>query len=168
MTDHAAMRFEFFAWAAARAAMAGSSKATVSQLRSALVTVAIVEQVERADWDAAEAFDAWHHDLVTGVIQALNSAGRDISYGIGAKLVNVFIKGYWLMDTGGPHTIARFAHPAIDSILLGAIDRAHGTGFKRLRWQKLDHDAYVQLIGELRQLHGGDAIWELEGLWSAG
>jgi len=65
------MRFEFFAWASARAAQAGSSKTTVPVLRGALV------DADAANWHrtiavtSAKDYDAWHMETIDGVHRKL-------------------------------------------------------------------------------------------------
>lgn len=161
------MRFEFFAWAAARAAQAGSSKTTVAVLRRALV------DADAANWhrtiaaDSAQAYDAWHIGTIETVCGGLASV-PSMSWGIAAKLVNVYIKGRWLLDGSHPGPMRSFGHPAIDSILLGLIDKTYGTTYAgSLRWQRMTRVEYQGVVAHLRQNHPTQAIWTIEATWSA-
>ncbi|MBN8523794.1 MAG: hypothetical protein J0M02_00505 [Planctomycetes bacterium] len=161
------MRFEFFAWAAARAAQAGSSKTTVAVLRQALINA------DAANWhriiavDSAQAYDAWHIGTIETVYNDLSSV-PSMSWGIAAKLVNVYIKGRWLLDSGPPGPMQSFGHPAIDSILLALIDKAYGSTHARsLRWQRMTRSEYLDVISQLRSKHPTQAIWTIEAMWSA-
>jgi hypothetical protein len=162
------MRLEFFAWASARAAQAGSSKTTVAVLRSALV------DADAANWHrtiavtSAQGYDAWHIGTIEGVHRKLVGSVPSIGWGIAAKLVNVFIKGRWLLDAAHTGPMRSFGHPAIDSILLRLIDKSHGTDYARsLRWQHMTRQDYEGVIAALRQRHPHEAIWTIEEGWSA-
>ena len=162
------MRFEFFAWASARAAQAGSSKTTVSVLRGALV------DADAANWHrtiavtSAKDYDAWHIGTIDGVHRKLVSTAPAIGWGIAAKLVNVFIKGRWLLDPGYVGPMRAFGHPAIDSIQLRIIDDSYGTDFSRsVRWHRMNRQEYAGVIVTLRQRHPHEAIWTIEEGWSA-
>lgn len=162
------MRFEFFAWASARAAQAGSSKTTVAVLRAALV------DADAANWGrcvvvtSAKDYDAWHMEAIDGVHRKLVNTVPAIGWGIAAKLVNVFIKGRWLLDAGYTGPIRSFGHPAIDSILLHLIDDSYGTDFTRsLRWQRMTRQEYEGVIATLRLRHPHEGIWTIEEEWRA-
>lgn len=91
-----------------------------------------------------------------------------MTWGIAAKLVNVYIKGQWLLDAGNPGPMRSFGHPAIDSILLGVIDTAYGTTYTRsLRWQRMTRAEYAGVIALLRSRQPTPAIWTIEATWCA-
>ena len=106
------MRFEFFAWASARAAQAGSSKTTVPVLRGALVNADAANWHRTIAVTSAKGYDAWHMETIDGVHRKLVSTVPAIGWGIAAKLVNVFIKGRWLLDPGYVGPMRAFGHPA--------------------------------------------------------
>ena len=90
-----------------------------------------------------------------------------ISWGIAAKLVNVFIKGCWLLDAGCSGPMRSYGHPAIDSILLRLVDEKYGSDYTRsLRWQRMTRDQYAEVIAFLRA-HHQEAIWTIEEEWKA-
>jgi len=164
------MRFEFFAWAAARAAQAGSSKTTVAVLRDALVDADAIHWDKTIAVSSAKEYDAWHVAAIDGVHAKLIRAVPSISWGIAAKLVNVFIKGHWLLDAGCSGPMRFYGHPAIDSILLRLVDekyKKYGCDYTRsLRWQRMTRDQYAGVIAFLRA-HHQEAIWTIEEEWKA-
>lgn len=165
--DLDSMRFEFFAWAAARAAQAGSSKTTVAVLRKSLVDADAANWHRTSTADSVQAYDAWHVGVIEAVLNKMASV-PSMSWGIAAKLVNVYIKGRWLLDDHHLGPMRSFGHPAIDSILLGVIGKAYGTTYSRsLRWQRMTRVEYEGLIAHLRQNHPTQAIWTIEATWSA-
>lgn len=162
------MRFEFFAWASARAAQAGSSKTTVPVLRGALVNADAANWHRTIAVTSAKGYDAWHMETIDGVHRKLVSTVPDIGWGIAAKLVNVFIKGRWLLDPGYAGPMRAFGHPAIDSIQLRIIDESCGSDFSRsVRWHRMKRQEYAGVIARLRQCHPHEAIWTIEEGWSA-
>lgn len=162
------MRFEFFAWASARAAQAGSSKTTVSVLRGALIDADAGNWHKAVAVTSAKDYDAWHMQTIDGVHRMLVSTVPTIGWGIAAKLVNVFIKGQWLLDVSYTGPMRSFGHPAIDSILLRLIDKSYQTNYSRsLRWQHMTRPEYMGVIDALRRHHAHDAIWTIEEGWSA-
>ena len=172
MTDLAthgleSMRFEFFAWAAARAAQAGSSKTTVAVLRGALEAAGAANWYRTIVADTVQAYDVWH----LGVVEAVHSKlilVPSMSWGITAKLVNVYIKGRWLLDSNRSGPMQAFGHPAIDSILLGVIDNTYKSTYSgSLRWQRMTRAEYEEVIAFLRRHHQHAAIWTIEEGWSA-
>lgn len=165
--DLDAMRFEFFAWAAARAAQAGSSKTTVAVLRQALVDADAICWHRTIAANCPQSYDAWHISAIETVFCNLTSV-PSMSWGIAAKLVNVYIKGRWLLSTSDQGPMRSFGHPAIDSILLELIDKAYGSTYSEsLRWQRMTRTEYEEVISHLRKRHPTQAIWTIEASWSA-
>jgi hypothetical protein len=160
------MRFEFFAWAAARAAQAGSSKTTVAVLRQALIDAGAHTWWQSASTATTpQAYDAWHDGVVGDVLSKMSTV-PGMTWGIAAKLVNVFVKGRWLLGGNDADSMVSFGHPALDSIMLKIIDGKYGSRYSaHMRWQRMSRQEYAEVIAFLRGKHLNDALWTLEADW---
>jgi hypothetical protein len=162
-------RKDFCVWAAFRAAQAGSSKAKGKEFSSALEVCGLFEFLDAPESEECDEqqFNEWHKVWVSSIRNHIRSKyGKEISYGIAAKLVAVFIKGYFILAGKEGTRLAKVAHPPIDSFLLDGIDQDCGTKLsKKYRWQKLDEDAYFKLVSELNEIKGEGPFWYIERYW---
>jgi len=90
---------------------------------------------------------------------------RNVSFGIAAKMISIYIKTVEVIPTQGTTLLSQVAFPPIDSILLNRIPDEWGID-KGIRWSKLEVDAYMQLIKDLRAKHQEPAFWKLEVYWT--
>jgi hypothetical protein len=162
-------RNHFYSWAACRAAQAGSAKARRNELLDALSHSGVIEYLQQqpAQGLTADQLDALYYAWVEGVLARLRTQyGKNVSFGIAAKLISVYLKGAWVLHSNADCELAKLVHPPIDSILLEAIDAAKGTRLSReYKWQKLDRAKYEALIGILREIAGPEPLWKLEEHW---
>ena len=162
-------RRDFCLWATVRAAQAGSAKAKGNEFTSALEACGLIEFLDTsnsAECDEQQ-FNEKHKGWISFIRNHIRSKYRkEISYGIAAKLVAVFIKGYFILDGNQETSLAKVAHPPIDSFLLKGIDEDCKTNLARsYKWQKLEEDSYFKLISELHTIKGAGPFWAIEKYW---
>jgi hypothetical protein len=162
-------RHRFALWAAYRASQAGSAQATGPALIAALESCGIVQFLQKpSNHNLTEKqYDSYFDTFASAALTHLQThAAREVSYGVAAKLVAVYIKSAFVLAGKSRTNAARHFPPAIDSKLLEALDRAHGIALaKSYRWQKLSRTQYWVLLRELRVLAAGRALWRLEKDW---
>jgi hypothetical protein len=161
-------RLNFSLWAAARAAMAGSAKASRFTFTTALLKSGIINFLDEFSENNSsnitqEIFNKHHHEWCKGIIKNANLSNEH--YGIAAKLVAVFIKSYYTINQS-ENEITKYAHPPIDSHLLKSIDRDRKSRLsKKYKWQKMDKAQYIHLISELRKIIKEEPFWKIERYW---
>jgi hypothetical protein len=159
----------FYSWAACRAAQAGSAKARRKEFLGALHHSGALEYLNQkpAPAPTAEQFDALFYQWVERAMTFLKTEHqRDVSFGVSAKLISVYLKGAWVLHSSPNCDLARQIHPPIDSILLRAIDSVKGTSLsKKYKWQKLDRTQYELLLQGLRSIAGNGPLWKVEEYW---
>lgn len=159
----------FYSWAACRAAQAGSAKAKREEFLGALKYSGAIEylQQEKTPTPTTSQLDALFYGWVERVIIYLKKEhDKNISFGIAAKLISVYIKGAWVLHSPANCGLAAIIHPPIDSILLEAIDSTKGTDLHtKYKWQKLDRTEYESLIETLRKIAGDRPFWTIEEHW---
>jgi len=163
-------RLDYTIWAAYRAAQAGSSKAKGCEFTSALKTCGVIKYIDNYDqsnMDQAD-FDELHRKWCKSIIGHIKKQyEKDISYGIAAKLVGVFLKGYFILANNEKSSLSKVIHPPIDSYLLKGIDANKSTNFSdEYKWQKLGENDYFVLLNKLcKYLRQGEPLWYLEEYW---
>jgi hypothetical protein len=167
--DISKCRRDFCIWAAFRAAQAGSAKVKGKALSSALDACGLFEFLDNPANEKCDEqqFNEKHRAWVSSIRKHIRSnCGKDISYGIAAKLVAVFIKGYFILAGKHGTRLASVAHPPIDRFLLKGIDEACGTNlYKKYKWTKLHKNTYLKLLSELRKVIGAEPFWSIEKYW---
>ena len=161
LTEH---RHRFAVWAAARAAQRGCKGASVEVLGRALRRSGVAGRarrgVSRPITNAT--FDQLHQRWCNSIISFLAQKGTRFTYGRAAKLVAVYLKCMVILGSGPDTDLAHVSHPPIDDNLLTNI-----YGRKKLKWTKLEREAYFGLISCLRaRLKPDDPFWKLEQLWT--
>ena len=172
MYDIIEHRHRFSVWAAARATQRGF--ASVDVLRDALQCSGVVEFLETANAQQtdSERFRELHCDWCRSIVRSLERTHPNATFGRAAKLVAVYLKS--MVVLARPETsLARFAHPPIDSILLRNISRAPEVRspqkriWGKIRWTQLDEGGYYTLIAQLRTvIPDGEPFWTLERYWT--
>ena len=143
-------------------------------------------------------FNDWH----SKTIDMMRSGGRDFnkileginktknkklaienySYGIAAKLLNVYLKVFYLGDFG-KNTFANFIHPPIDRILLKELQKeseffkfdcepfehTSTTGSGKIpKWTQINEEEYKEIIKFIREfIHKNNlkGLWRIEYAW---
>ena len=166
-------RLGYAVWAAYRAAQAGSSKAKGKELSAALKNCGVVSYVDNYDGTevGSDTYKTKHDEWCDAIIKHLKEKyKKEITYGIAANLLGIFIKGYFILAGNDDQSLSKVAHPPIDSFLLKGIDKAKGTKLdKEYKWQKLDKNKYYELLAKLKeQLVENEEIWKIEKYWELG
>lgn len=166
-------RHRFAVWAAARAAQRGF--ADVNTLRKALERCGVVEFVETANFDDVDdkRFDTLHRQWCSAIVDSLVKAGvAHVTYGRATKLIGMYLKSMVVLGPGSGTALARTVHPPVDGILLrklaaSLMNSEYSREWARVRWTKLTHKQYYELIGQLREALGPDEpFWKLERFWT--
>jgi len=163
-------RFEYAVWAAYRAAQAGSSKAKGPEFSDALKQCGIVSYLDSYEGIMVDSdtykknHDKWCEEVIRHLKDVYK---KEITYGIAAKLLGIFIKGYFILAGNEDQPLSKVAHPPIDSYLLKGIDKAKGTKLNEdYKWQKLDKEKYYELLSALRDmLEDDEEFWRIEKYW---
>lgn len=163
-------RHRFSAWAAARAAQAGSAKAKRAQLISAIEHCGVRKFLmdPHNHLIMAPEFDTKHDEWVENIRRFVKRRyKRGLSYGVAAKVLSTYLKSVFVLAGFEETPLAQAIHPPVDSILLKALDAKFTKSFsKQLKWQRLTVPQYRTLIAELRSLNGPRAFWNLEEHWA--
>lgn len=163
-------RLDYTIWAAYRAAQAGSSKAKGSEFTSALKACGVIEYINsyKNEKISQNEFDSLHMDWCDSIVDTLKrDFGKNIEYGIAAKLVGVFLKGYFILANNERQPLSAVIHPPIDSFLLKGIDSKMSTNyFNVYKWQKINKCQYFELFSLIKShLKDGEPLWFLEEFW---
>jgi len=187
--DHhpAEHRFRFAAWAAATAASRSRSVCsfTVEQGARLLRESPLKFLALGPHWlPDPQSFDGKHLQWCRDLMRR-DDRPQGFSYGIAAKLINVYTKALFLPEFGGgwfrPYNSSRTdrdytqrceaLHPPVDSVLLHelALRGQGGLGreWRQLRdrhWSNFDEEHYVEAIRLMKQVTG-NRPWQIEALW---
>ena len=101
------------------------------------------------------------------------SQAMDLTHGIAAKLINVYLKNRFVCGGDDDHKRVRCLHPPIDALLLTALAEANfgrqaqaWRKFRDLRWSKFDSAMYQAVIDLMRRsLPAGAPLWQIEEYW---
>ncbi len=199
--SHETHRHRFAAWAAARAASSSKSCRFAVQLGVALVEHTSLRALA-AGWDQlpeAAAFDgahrAWRQEIVEaapglpGWTRPEGAAGRAMTHGVAAKLINVYLKTLFACsvdaDPAGLDALRRAKlaaiHPPIDRLLLDALAKKNfeerRRSWRRFRdrgWSAFSSEDYEAVIALIREVTahdneggepGGGGLWKIERYW---
>lgn len=167
--DILTIRHNFSAWAASRAAMAGSSKATRTQFIKALEASGASEFLKIYGQNSFEQnqvdahFDRW---VIQARLYLRNTYKKRLAYGIFAKLIATYIKSSFTLGGYEETSFAKQCPCPIDSILIKNVDLTYGTElFDQYKWMKLTRKSYWKVVSTLRRLNNGRPFWMLESLW---
>jgi len=148
-----------------------------------------------------EEFDNWHHKTIenmrTGrdldtVLQSINKKKEkqgikllfpiDMTYGLAAKILNVYLKVFYLGDFR-KNKFANFIHPPIDRILLEELQKesesfkfdcepfehTSTTGSGKIpNWTQINEEEYKEIIKFIREfIHKNNlkGLWRIEYAW---
>ena len=85
---------------------------------------------------------------------------RNISFGIAAKVVSIYVKTSEIISSGGLSPISKVAIPPVDSYLL------KGLKIKSKPWSTLNKEEYMTLVNDLEDRVQGQPFWKLEFYWN--
>ena len=115
----------------------------------------------------SEMYREWFIIQVENVLKCMekNIAGkregffRNTSFGIDAKVINIYVKTAEIIPNRGLSPISKVAFPPVDSYLL------KGLKIKGKAGSRLDKDGFMNLILDLKKLNGDNPFWKLESSW---
>lgn len=142
-------------------------------------------------FESQEQYDSWHRSTIINMrkkgngLQSLldkyNKNYEDYSYGIAAKLLNCYLKVFYL-EYFGKDRFADFIHPPIDRLLLLALKKEDPKLFnfenevfvsvknpKIPVWTKINENEYISIINLINEFvlsRGQKGLWKSEAFWS--
>jgi hypothetical protein len=137
-------------------------------------------------------YNSWHHSTIINMrkkgddLQSLldkyNKNYDDYSYGIAAKLLNCYLKVFFL-EYFGTEKFADFIHPPIDRLLLLALKKEDPklfnfedevfvsvSNYPQIPvWTKINENEYISIINLINEFvfsRGQKGLWKSEAFWS--
>jgi len=143
-----------------------------------------------------ESFDTWHHSTISAMIDSekvqrlvntqnivsgKNLISKNYSYGIAAKLLNVYLKVYFLGEFSN-QPFADYIHPPIDRLLLEQLKKLDRKRFSFLiddfkghkltngipAWTQLTFNQYEDIIRRVKshiEEQNIIGLWKIEYAW---
>lgn len=163
----------FAAWAAGRAASVKGCRFKVRQGREILEACGFTPGFSSPEQlPTPEAIDARHRKWRLAAIKAARSQGKNLTHGVAAKLINVYLKSRFVCGGHHKHERVRALHPPIDDQLLKALAKNNVGGFakdwrkaRQTRWSKFDSAEYEDVIALIRACQAGRPLWKIEEFW---
>ena len=145
---------------------------------------------EIKNFKSQKEYDSWHYSVIENMrkksdalqllLEKHNKNYEDYSYGIAAKLLNCYLKVFFL-EYFGKEKFADFIHPPIDRLLLLALQEEDPKLFnfnndvfvsvkypKIPVWTKINANEYtsiINLINEFILSRGQKGLWRSEAFW---
>lgn len=151
-----------------------SADAQAREVQEHKFVLAINKAVERIH--SRDSFDDWHHRVVTELLRSSATiVGRRASYGVAAKLLNVYLKLYFLRQISGSKVGEKFSHfhPPLDSIMIKRFQRLEGAQDTEIvdlspAWSTFGAENYRATIDVMRRFAGrtGHPLWKIEAYWT--
>lgn len=165
-------KHRFAAWCSATAASASPKcRFTVKQGFELLGRIKMATKAQEQVWKQCQSFDDWHKQCCADLMDVANSKGmKGFSYGVAAKMINCYIKAFYI----GDQEVLSVAHPPIDRLLLSGLAKKNFDGkagtWRRYRnkgWSNFTKDDYLDVIQDLRSSKDLEAeLWKAEEYWS--
>jgi len=153
----------FAAWAAGRAASVKNCRFSVEQAAQVLAEAGFPRALPVPDQ-----FDEQHRAWRSAVINAGTRMNLDLTHGVAAKLINIYLKAIYIGDLDDPKV--KVMHPPIDSLLLDSLYKNNIGGLKtewqaarKARWSKFSSDEYEAVIKAVKAQC--DTLWQIEEYW---
>ena len=147
-----------------------------------------IKQIET--FNSQDDFDSWHHQTIVNMItdsyefrQLLdthNKSHNNYTYGIAAKLLNCYLKVFFL-ESFGKQNFAEFIHPPVDAILLKALRKDDkklfnfensiftNIGVQKIpTWTRINENEYktiIKLMKEFVSSKNENGLWKIESFW---
>ena len=175
--------FRFAGWCAATAAgRSPNCRFTIETGMKILSISGVKEKFQTWDDlpDTENEFDELHKYLTNQIIQAAHSSGiklkgkkQRFTYGIGAKLLNCYLKPIYLASHQNtlPQSLSKKAaliHPPVDRILLKncqKFERQHFKDLENISWSTFTKTQYFFTINLIRKFLNNRPLWHIEYYW---
>jgi hypothetical protein len=166
-------RHKFAAWAASRAASVKGCRFKVEIGRSLLEAAGLNTPLENPDClpdNIDHGHRIWRQTIIErGKIEY----GLNITHGVAAKLINVYLKSLLVCAGYHNHAKVKTLHPPIDSLLLFELAENNIGGLREqwkryanIRWSRFSSDEYESLIENIKQVVQAESgLWSIEEYW---
>jgi hypothetical protein len=85
-------------------------------------------------------------------------------FGLGAKIISIYIKTVEIIPTRGLSLLSRVAHPPIDSVLLKNINKKYNLNLDTA-WSTFSWETYETVIDQVFEKYGSNPKWKIEVDW---
>lgn len=159
----------FAAWSACRAAFRGRTGLNICSGSLILENCGAANFLSANSLPDPTEIDASHRVWCENACGTAEHLGLNISHGIAAKLVNVYLKARFVCGGQHFHPKVSALHPPVDGILLsslvarGIIQRSRTGNIPS--WTKFDLDNYQNVIMRIRDHLGNSPMWMIEEHW---
>ncbi len=159
-------------WTASRAASAGRFKnKEIAWFIEIIGLRECLESLKSEGKISSLRYEEWFLEAVTTLKSQMKAfvskRRRNISFGVAAKVVSIYVKTYEVIAEKGNSPISRVAYPPIDSFLLKNLIKHKKVRLKRTDWSKFKKRTYLKTICEMKKLTHGRALWKLEAFWTS-
>lgn len=163
----------FAAWAACRAASVINCRFKVSQGRDTLEKSGLSHHLATPDQlPHPSDVDSWHRDRRVQAVKVAKKFDIILTHGVAAKLINIYLKCFFVCGGHHAHEQIHALHPPIDDEILRALIAGDVGGYKaewrqarKWRWSKFTSDQYELVIGLIRESLNGRPLWTIEEHW---
>ena len=147
-----------------------------------------IKQIE--NFNSQDDYDSWHHQTIVNMtsytdelkqlLDKHNKSFNNYTYGIAAKILNCYLKIFFL-ESFGNQKFADFIHPPVDAILLKALRKEDKKLFnfknsiftnigvlKIPTWTRINENEYkeiIKLMKEFLSIKGQNGLWKIESFW---
>ncbi len=188
-------------WAASRAASQAKDFKFKVELGSNLLLLGVdasitddgsfityIKQITK--FDSQDEYDSWHSSTIKNMLTnegdlkklliGNNKKYQHYSYGIAAKILNCYLKVFFI-ESFGKHKFADFIHPPIDALLLGALKTEDSSIFNynspvfenigvsgTPAWTRINESEYIEIISLIKNyvdIKNQMGLWKIEYAW---
>lgn len=147
-----------------------------------------IKQIE--NFNSQDDYDSWHHQTILNMtsytdelkqlLDKHNKSFNNYTYGIAAKILNCYLKVFFL-ESFGNQKFADFIHPPVDAVLLKALRKEDKKLFnfknsiftnigvlKIPTWTRINENEYkeiIKLMKEFLSIKGQNGLWKIESFW---
>ena len=175
--------FRFAGWCASTAAGRSPNCRFTIETGMKIISISGVKEKFQT-WDdlpsTEQSFDELHKDLTKQIIHVAHSSSielkgkkRSFTYGIGAKLLNCYLKPIYLASNQNVFSPslsykAALIHPPVDRILLQnckSLAKPHFEELKNISWSTFSEKEYFFAIKLIRNFLKDEPLWKIEYYW---
>lgn len=159
-------------WTAARAA--SKSRLKNSEIDFIINQVGLREAVNELAKDnnvTEQVYRSWLRlkgEEIISVVKEKNWSDfktKQFSFGLAAKIIAIYIKTAVVLPTNGNSSLAKVAHPPIDSILLKSMNTKHQLKLET-NWSTFKWERYEKMIDEVLVFFPAQPYWMIEDAWT--
>lgn len=144
-----------------------------SEVEQLLNTIGLKKSLQKLRTESLtiQVFDTWHVEQCEQLIVAFHNRTchpgdktRRMSYGISAKIINIYIKTAEVLPSKGTSQISFYTHPPIDSILLKGVNKISNNKMA-VNWSSFVKEDYLYVINTLRDMIKENPFCTIEYYW---